>query len=748
MPWKIERRKGKYVVIREGGAGKVVGTHDTEAQAEKQRRALYASEYWLKKAKKKRFASRSEAARYAASIRWQNNRSGGPAEFGQIQSSEYMALQREFEMGLPSHRGALRLSEREMAAKVLSDYLESATSINTYLRSTTEGRTKPEIEAFISSFDSLAVPLPKDATLFRGVADENQFIPQNLGVGQTFIDKGIVSTSINEQTAAGFSSGEQFGQEPKTGTQLIEIRVPQNTPILAPENRFHDWEGEILLKPGTQFRLVSTEILPSRRGGTYSRSVVEVVADDAMMKARARMFASRSEAGRYAAHIRWANARGEQPMSLEQWRTATALPATPDVDAIPMASTEAGRMLQTLLDPHIDPETGELPSGNKVEPVIHLMYYGTTYAQEHATFEERAQAWAEKYDADPSLYFEAETPNFLGDKLVPSSPDLGMYYQVGPPFKPTPLDAPHLWNEQMLVSLQGYPRSESGAMVTNPERHSMVLPDVGYTETDLRIRRFIAESVNNSPANPDGLRMEDLVRWERPSMNVGSGFSYSESLGYFASLKAGYGEPYGKPDYSWVDRGEGRASDGTLQRAANHILAKINEAIPGQPGLWRGETRRADYESIDLAPGDTFKLGMAGFSGSAQSAKQYAREGVDFPASGFSSYRTETAPRMYYLEPGAKGVKIPASVSNFPHDHEVLTSGTFRVKAVEVVKVPNTSARTIIDLKQRRIDRALADSQVTSREHAMISAQLKHEAKNLPAYNEYEVVTISQETLP
>lgn len=55
----------------------------------------------------------------------------------------------------------------------------------------------------------------------------------------------------------------------------------------------------------------------SRFIGQWSDVVFE---EDDLFKARARMFASRSEAGRYAAHIRWANNRGEQPLTVEQWR--------------------------------------------------------------------------------------------------------------------------------------------------------------------------------------------------------------------------------------------------------------------------------------------------------------------------------------------------------------------------------------------------------------------------------------------
>lgn len=55
----------------------------------------------------------------------------------------------------------------------------------------------------------------------------------------------------------------------------------------------------------------------SRFIGQWSDVVFE---EDDLFKARARMFASRSEAGRYAAHIRWANNRGQQPLTVEQWR--------------------------------------------------------------------------------------------------------------------------------------------------------------------------------------------------------------------------------------------------------------------------------------------------------------------------------------------------------------------------------------------------------------------------------------------
>jgi hypothetical protein len=41
MPWKVQKRGARYVVV--GEDGKVKGTHTTKEKAEKQRRALYAN---------------------------------------------------------------------------------------------------------------------------------------------------------------------------------------------------------------------------------------------------------------------------------------------------------------------------------------------------------------------------------------------------------------------------------------------------------------------------------------------------------------------------------------------------------------------------------------------------------------------------------------------------------------------------------------------------------------------------------
>ena len=72
MPWHMERRGDKVVIVKDSD-GKVVGSHSDRKKALAQLRALYASE----SIRKDRFATRSEAGRYAANIRWQRYRGNG-----------------------------------------------------------------------------------------------------------------------------------------------------------------------------------------------------------------------------------------------------------------------------------------------------------------------------------------------------------------------------------------------------------------------------------------------------------------------------------------------------------------------------------------------------------------------------------------------------------------------------------------------------------------------------------------------
>lgn len=44
MPYRIERRGPKFCVIKDDGSSETMGCHDTESEAEAQRKALYANE--------------------------------------------------------------------------------------------------------------------------------------------------------------------------------------------------------------------------------------------------------------------------------------------------------------------------------------------------------------------------------------------------------------------------------------------------------------------------------------------------------------------------------------------------------------------------------------------------------------------------------------------------------------------------------------------------------------------------------
>jgi hypothetical protein len=75
MPYKIEQRADKFVVVREDD-GRVVGTHSSRAKATAQLKALYIH---VKDAiEKAKFGSRSEAGKYAAHIRWMRERGMEP----------------------------------------------------------------------------------------------------------------------------------------------------------------------------------------------------------------------------------------------------------------------------------------------------------------------------------------------------------------------------------------------------------------------------------------------------------------------------------------------------------------------------------------------------------------------------------------------------------------------------------------------------------------------------------------------
>jgi hypothetical protein len=118
----------------------------------------------------------------------------------------------------------------------------------------------------------------------------------------------------------------------------------------------------------------------------------DLVFDNDFLKARARMFASRSEAGRYAAHIRWANNRGQQPLTVEQWRAQGGM--TEPQGGTPQADESS---LESQLAPLIAEAQTAMRLVNEIEEKRLVDEIGKTIfirldEYNRATAEEQAQA--------------------------------------------------------------------------------------------------------------------------------------------------------------------------------------------------------------------------------------------------------------------------------------------------------------------------------------------------------------------
>lgn len=276
MPWKVERRKDKFVVVRENG--KVVAEHESKAKAMRQVRALYASEYWLKKEKQKQFASRSEAGRYAANIRWQGTGmtvGNAPSErFKDMTHDEYREL-------VESRRQAVRDfqenatdeqwndPQRQKVEKVLRAFPTARhETINEYLRKNSDGDDlqvsyKEGADLVKDYWDDFAVPLKSNARLYRGFDIDDKATFLNAKIGQTFTDLGIVSTSTSSSIARKFQGGVE--------NLLLEIKAPKGTRVLPISSM---GEYEVALRPQTKFQIVG--IRQGRRSMYENETVWEV----------------------------------------------------------------------------------------------------------------------------------------------------------------------------------------------------------------------------------------------------------------------------------------------------------------------------------------------------------------------------------------------------------------------------------------------------------------------------------------
>jgi hypothetical protein len=128
--------------------------------------------------------------------------------------------------------------------------------------------TKDIVEALDEEIAQTSAP--RDMVLFRGVTGVEKF--DNLKKGDTFKDKGFVSTTTKREAVTDFmsnASGGRFDSRPVEKGVVLEISVPKGGNVLSVQNYFKDVsdrygppegilsEAEHLLPRGLTFRVDS-----------------------------------------------------------------------------------------------------------------------------------------------------------------------------------------------------------------------------------------------------------------------------------------------------------------------------------------------------------------------------------------------------------------------------------------------------------------------------------------------------------
>jgi hypothetical protein len=155
-------------------------------------------------------------------------------------------------------------------AESLNDYAWGSWHINHFHRSGGEvpkhfSGTKGEIEHHTKNLDSVLNKhsLSNNFHVWRGFA-EHKIVPAlNLKPGDTFHDKGFVSTSTNPNVAKGFTP-----LSPGIDRHLFHIKVPKGSKALAMEHVSFGagGENEVLLPRNSKFRYDSREEHPAPEG--------------------------------------------------------------------------------------------------------------------------------------------------------------------------------------------------------------------------------------------------------------------------------------------------------------------------------------------------------------------------------------------------------------------------------------------------------------------------------------------------
>lgn len=409
--------------------------------------------------------------------------------------------------------------------------------------------------------------------------------------------------------------------------------------------------------------------------------LLELFEEDEVEKAS---FASRSEAARYAASIRWkGNVKEEND---------------PD-NPVTEAGKEAMRLGAGLAG--VDESSNVTPRGVRTPVFSWQMSDDVEDAKEFGTEEEARAYLAEQKSLDPeAVFLFQEGPRYW------NRPEESKFPNGSWTVFPARLTMDYIFNDITPVD-PSKPHSWADISWTQTNKRYAVNPETSEVDTNLVIKFGDAEGLkpeamimNTSPKNPAGLNREGLIRWERASMAKWTGNgeqNYCDSLGYYASIYAGFGEPYPRPSNSY--RHMYKVSEGKLSDLAGNLVDSLRNAKPAQPTLWRGiggshqtEIKSAGKITSDAQVGDTFTIGLGATSRSIAAAQFYAKP-----------YNIDNGkmPVLMRIRKGSKGLVLSPKMSAFPHDQEVLTGGNFTVRAKEVVNLSQKPRR--IALQRMRI---------------------------------------------
>jgi hypothetical protein len=299
----------------------------------------------LEKAKQSFGGDRSAAGRHAAQIRWGKKSPDfdplSVKEMGTNEMEQYLDSLYPF----PDDEDYPFTSGHEAAIK---EYTDEGWAINGALRGqANEGvviRPYSTVGQMDSAFDA-AGPIDKAIVLHRGL-DLKSFTEDGkatiaffdgMKVGQSFSDPAFGSTTASSKVA------NEFGARSRIRMKIV---CPEGTKVL-PINTMigtkHSYAGEkeVLLPRNTRMRLVKRQVGEWENMGGEGLTLTFVVEPTGgVQKAREKRFGSRSEAGQYAAQVRWGN-RGQDTPAFDP-STVKALTSKESIEILDAMYPEGG----------------------------------------------------------------------------------------------------------------------------------------------------------------------------------------------------------------------------------------------------------------------------------------------------------------------------------------------------------------------------------------------------------------------